>query len=474
MRDQVEPELPISFDPVSNGEYDLPVRSATDLAAERLARHLIDEAAARTAVSRRDFLRGAGAMAATLLAIDRAAGGGYPIDPDAPFEPEVANALFGPGPFVFDVQGHLLEYELDPSTKGNWFWGRQFPQAACRPEDDPRACFTIDHFLEEIFVRSDTTMVALSGLPILPEGSPLSNDIMEDTRRVVAALSTDERIVVNAQGLPQIAPLPAVLEEMERTVAEHVIRGWKTFTHFGGPWWLDDQDPRLPQVGHAFLDHLVALGTPILCVHKGLSGGVPTGSPRDIGPAAAAHPDVSIIVYHSGFEVNGTEGPYTAATAHQGVNRLITSLRDAGIGPGQNVYAEIGSTWWHLLRRPREAAHVLGKLLLAVGESNVLWGTDSIFYGSPQAQIDAFRAFEIPDDLRERHGYPRLSWRIKEKILGRNAAAVYGIDPVTAPMRFTASDLQAARLDNPLGNATWGPKTRGELLAFRDHHQGWP
>lgn len=474
MRSDFEPELPISFDPVTNGEYELPARSPADRAAEALARRWIDEGAARTGVSRRDFLRGSAAMAATLLAIDRVAGGGYPIDPDGRFEDEVADEIFGPGPFVFDVQGHLLEYELDPSTRGDWFWGRQFPQANCRDEDDPRACFTIDHFLEEIFVRSDTTMVALSGLPILPEGSALSNEIMEDTRRVVAALSTDERIVVNAQSLPQIAPLAAVFEEMERTVAEHTIRGWKTFTHFGGPWWLDDHDPSLPQIGHAFLDKIVALDSPVLCIHKGLSGGAATGSPRDIGPAAAAHPDLSIIVYHSGFEVSTTEGPYRAAAANRGVNRLITSLQEAGIGPGQNVYAEIGSTWWHLLRRPTEAAHVLGKLLMAVGENNVLWGTDSIFYGSPQPQIDAFRAFEIPAGLQERYGYPALTWRIKEKILGRNAARVYGIDPVTAPLRFSHHDLKAARLDHPLGNKTWGPKTSAELSAFRAHHQGWP
>ena len=52
---------------------------------------------------------------------------------------------------------------------------------------------------------------------------------------------------------------------------------------------------------------------------------------------------------------------------------------------------------------------MLGKLLLAVGEDNVLWGTDAIWYGSPQPAIDAFRAFQIPADLRERYGYPELT-----------------------------------------------------------------
>jgi hypothetical protein len=469
-----EPELPISFQPVSNGEYALPTRSPADRRAEELTRRFIDEGAARTGVTRREFLRSSAAMAATLTAIDLVHGGGYVIDPHARFDSELADQVFAPAPFVFDVQGHLLEYDLDPSTGGDWFWGRQFPQAGCRDEGDPRACFSIDHFLEEVFVRSDTTMVALSGLPILPEGSPLSNDVMEETRRIVDVLSTDERVVVNAQALPQIAPIEAVLEEMARTATEHTIRGWKTFTHFGGAWWLDDHDPALPQVGDRFLEQLASLGSPILCVHKGLSDRAPSGSPRDIGPAARTHPDVAFVVYHSGFEVATSEGPYTAETADAGVNRLITSLAEAGVGPGGNVYAEIGSTWWHLLKRPREAGHVLGKLLKAVGEDNLLWGTDSIFYGSPQPQIDAFRAFQTPAEMRELHGYPELTDEIKNKVLGRNAARLYGVDPVTSPLRFDAGELTQARSEHPLGNATWGPKTRSAIRRFRAHHEGWP
>ena len=94
-----------------------------------------------------------------------------------------------------------------------------------------------------------------------------------------------------------------------------------------------------------------------------------------------------------------------------------------------------------LSRRPREAAHVIGKLLNAVGEDNVLWGSDSIWYGSPQPLIDAFRAFQIPEELRQRHGYPELTDRIKEKILGLNAARVYGIDADLTRRRIAADDL---------------------------------
>src|SRR5690606_28787918 len=136
----------------------------------------------------------------------------------------------------------------------------------------------------------------------------------------------------------------------------------------------------------------------------------------------------------------------------------------------ENVYAELGSTWWHLLRRPDEAAHVLGKLLTAFGEDNILWGTDSIFYGSPQGQIDAFRAFQIPAELQERHGYPALTQRAKTKILGFNAARLYGIDPIMAPVGFTVDELELARIEHPVPNRTWGPTTTAQVKEFRLHH----
>ena len=83
--------------------------------------------------------------------------------------------------------------------------------------------------------------------------------------------------------------------------------------------------------------------------------------------------------------------------------------------------------------------------LLAVGEDNVLWGTDSIWYGSPQPLIDAFRAFQIPEAYRERYGYPELTHRLKAKILGLNAARVYGVDPERARAAARGDDLSWVR-----------------------------
>src|SRR4029453_18250449 len=97
------------------------------------------------------------------------------------------------------------------------------------------------------------------------------------------------------------------------------------------------------------------------------------------------------------------------AHATRGVDTLIKSVEDNGIGRNANIYAELGSTWRFVMRDPTTAAHLLGKLLKHIGEDNVLWGTDSIWYGSPQDQIQAFRSFHINPVLAEAHGYPELT-----------------------------------------------------------------
>lgn len=75
----------------------------------------------------------------------------------------------------------------------------------------------------------------------------------------------------------------------------------------------------------------------------------------------------------------------------------------------------------------------MGKLLVHLGEDNIIWGTDAIWYGPTQPAVDVFRAFQIPDSMCEEFDYPKLTARAKRKILAENAARVYGIDLATIP-----------------------------------------
>jgi uncharacterized protein len=493
--DDEDPGLPIKLGPCSNAEYDPEPLPPVLRETIRRARADCDRNARRLGMTRREFLLSLCGAAATLLALDACTresvarrtpgatpGGGYSIPTEAATEPDAAREAIGGEEFVFDIQGHLLEYDLNPTAPkpdDHEFWSR-FPQRYCG-EEDPRVCYSIEHFMDEMFLRSDTSMLVLSALPIAPKNSPLSAEVMDETRRVALGLCRDDRVLLHGQALPNVGPIAVNLEAMEETVADHRIAAWKTFTHYpdlwegnGDGWWLDDHEAGVKRVGEAFIRKSVELGIRTICTHKGFSGGSRYASPEDVGPAARLHPDVRFVAYHSGFESGRHEGPYKKATANEGVNRLITSMKRAGVGPNQNVYAELGSTWWNIMRFPDQAAHVLGKLLKHVGEDNVVWGTDCLFYGSPQDQIQALRAFHISDELQERFGYPKLTSELKAKILGLNGARLYRVDPVTVPCDFTRRELESIRRQIPGRFQTYGPATPGEARAVRAHHQGWP
>jgi hypothetical protein len=465
--DDEDPGLPIKLGPCANDEYlPLPLTPVVSQAV-RLAREQCDQNARRLGLSRREFLLSTCAAATTLMALSactnesaspgKSPGGSYSIPPTATMEPSAAASVLAGEEFIFDVQGHLLDFTVDPQARDAPLFAANLPQARCG-EHDAGDCFSIEKFLEEMFLRSDTSMIALSSIPVPHEHDPLSIDVMEETRRILGALChDDQRLLLHAKVLPTDGPLDRVLSRMREVAAAHPVSAWKVYTHLPGPgWWLDDHERSAPRVGDAMIRQAVELGIPRIAVHKGLAGGR-YASPVDIGPAAKRHPDVDFLVYHSGYQIGTTEGPYTRLTRMRGTNRLITSVRDAGVAPNTNVYAELGSTWWQVMRHPTEAAHVLGKLLRYIGTENVLWGTDSIFYGSPQDQIQAFRSFEISPEFQERYGYPALTAELKAKVLGLNAARVYKVEPVGRGCEFTRTELAEIRRTLPGGNRTYGP-----------------
>jgi hypothetical protein len=209
----------------------------------------------------------------------------------------------------------------------------------------------------------------------------------------------------------------------------------------------------------------------LFAIHKGLPISERAfTSAIDIGAAAKAFPGAKLLIYHSGFTPERTEGPYDP-TADNGVDALIRGLKDNGIGPDGNVYAELGSVWRETLKNPDQAAHVLGKLLVHLGPDRILWGTDAIWYGSPQDQIQAFRAFQISPEFQERFGYPALSDEIKRKIFGLNAARVYGVD--VAEIRRAQAFDPVSQAQNEYQNnpdpsfRAYGPRSAEELAAMK-------
>src|SRR6187549_3423307 len=219
---------------------------------------------------------------------------------------------------------------------------------------------------------------------------------------------------------------PGDVEDMERLAKLGVV-AFKTYTQWGpdgkGFFMTDD-------AGIAFVERARAVGVRNIAIHKGLPFGQRSyehSTSRDIGPIAKRFPDVNFLIYHCGYVIDKAEGPYDPQRT-DGIDALITSVLQAGVKPNSNVYAELGSTWRFLsMRNPTSAAHAMGKLFKYIGEDNVLWGTDSIWYGSPQDQIQAFRTFQISPELRSVHGYPEMTPALRAKIFGLNALKIYPV-----------------------------------------------
>jgi hypothetical protein len=475
-----EPRLPIKLDATSNGEFEPVPLGPAALAARAEAQATVDMASARVGLPRRRYLASALGAAATLAAFDRAfaasgvRGGGYDVPREAPFELAAAQAAVGGDEFIFDVQLHHVNPQgaWRKRASPNAFKG--MPNSNCGKADHVE-CFSADALLKDVFMDSDTTLAVLSHVPGGVETNPLDFEAAGATRVAANALDGTERLLLHGRCMPTLA---GEIDGMDAQAGQYRLSAFKTYTQFGprdgdAGFFLDDD-----KYGRPFIERARRLKVRNIAVHKGLAfgqRGYEYSTARDVGPAAKAYPDMSFLIYHAGFDTAVKEGPYDPQ-AKAGVDVLVRSFLDAG--RPKNVYAELGSTWRFVMRDPEQAAHLLGKLLRHLGPDQILWGTDSIWYGSPQDQIQAFRAFQISAEFQDKFGYPALTPEIKRKIFGLNAARVYGIDPAATKMRLLKDRVHKTRLEyqnDPRPSfATYGPRTRREFLAFKALHGDMP
>jgi predicted TIM-barrel fold metal-dependent hydrolase len=256
------------------------------------------------------------------------------------------------------------------------------------------------------------------------------------------------------------------VSDMERLVNELGIRAIKTYPGAGRdpednstaiwpapPWWVDDEAVSYPMIAEA-----LRLGINIMNIHKGLRLGIFAGEnikPHDMPKAVRDWPDMNFVIYHSAGEY---------------LDDLVALQQEEA--PFGNFYAELGSIFAFNVTDDNAVdsiGHLLGKLLNSFGADHILWGTDSIWYGTPQWQIDALKTYQMPQRLMDEFGYPQITDDIRAKIFGLNAAALYGIDVDAVRCSIPGSQLTQVR--NELKHyahrsslRTYGPKTRREFL----------
>lgn len=498
--------LPFVPGDVSNGEF-VP-RPASDhdrlIVTEALRR--AEFSAGRVGLDRRRFLRTTGGMALMLGVVNACSSGGestvsttsppssVATTPGGTFEvpaPEdlaACNEALGGSEFIVDVHTHHV--------MPDGVWRQNSPRIESMIADlvpdgcaeaDPLVCLDRQAYVRDLLVGSDTAVGMLSDVPNSgPDDAPVPFDAKVGTQDFAASMAEggEPRVLVQSVLAPNFYELAVTRDLMAAQVETGRVASFKFYTAWGPGnqgYALDSPDLGLP-----IIEHARDLGISTICAHKGLpllEFDRAFNGPEDMASLAAQYPDMNFVVFHSAFERETTETPYSGTGADRGIDSLVRAMDTHGLPPNSNLWCELGTTWREVLSEPTEAAHTLGKLLSRVGEDRVMWGTDAIWFGSPQPQIMAFRAFQITPAFQEQYGYPALTDELKAKVFGLNAANLFELDPAAERCAIDPAALDAAKAElASLATAggthdPWrprGPVTRRELVTWlKDASTNW-
>lgn len=465
-RDDDGPSTPFPVTPVSNGEW-LPreITAKARLAEKRIVEETALQAK-RHGMTRAQFLRTAAGTVTALWVLNEVSGlpqsgeaAPLPIRRVQCEDEGAAREVLDRRMFVMDVQTHHADTVMFPGT--GFCFLRFLDTQGCA--QDPEILGQLN-FVKETFVDSETTIGVISGLP---NGVPLGPEVMAQTRDLVNELAASERCLSQAMIDPKAPPgSPTAIDSMEHQVKDLGGRALKCYT-YSGNWFLDDE-----QVSYPMLEEAQRLGIRLINVHKGLPALFAPGSEQsvrtiDFPKAVADWPRLRFCAYHSGYFQSGDH-----PEGLDGITEFLQVIESMPRHHRRRVYAEIGSTFaLTLLQGPDQAAHLIGQLLRALGSRNVLWGTDSIWWGSPQWLIDAFKMLEIPPAMQEQFGYPPLTDSIKRRILGGNAAQLYRVSRGRKRCALPADLLEqvqqeqgGVRADRSL--RVYGARTRRDFLSI--------
>ena len=492
--------LPLGVTPATNGEYlpNAPTRHHLDVEQDALVR--ADDAARVVGMDRRRFLQTTGGVAAVLATVDLAAcsssartasppstsiagsttsrpGGSFTVPPPSEIE-ACEHALSGNGEFVVDVHTHHVTPEGP--------WTKNAPDtvqlvlgmvAACSASNQLE-CANRAVYLHDLFLASDTTVAMLSDVPNSgPANAPLPFADQLGTQQLAAQLTHGgaPRILIHNVIAPNFGDLSARLDEMEATARTGKVAAFKVYTAWGPDgrgFSLDD-----PAIGLPVIQKAHDLGVKVFVAHKGLplvNFDASHNKPDDIVAVSRQFPDMQFVVFHGAWDKSHTEGPYDPSS-RIGIDTFLRALDTHDVPPNSNVWVDIATVWREVLSDPTTAAHTLGKLLKRTGEHRVLWGTDAIWYGSPQAQLQAFRAFAISNEFQDQYGYPALTDTVKAQMLGLNAAELFHLDVHATRCALAGDPLSnakttAAHLRDegqlPAQSRPNGPTTRREMLQW--------
>ena len=455
---------PVPTQVVSNGEYNPLPQTEQQRQVEGLIKEMADVQAKRHGMDRRQFLATSAGMATAFLAMNKVFGPVFDVTEAEAGDMEMSNyrAAQLSGQFIFDDQTHFIRDDFKQEgllglTK--WAVGAKVNP---RINDAPMtlARYKMDNYLKEIFLDSDTKVSLLSGAPFDdPSWWLLSNDAIQNACRAVNKLAGNTRMLGHTVITPKY---PDWMAEVDRGIEQLKPCSWKSYT-IGDPfgpskyaWRLDDEKLMYP-----FYEKAIKSGINTICIHKGLmprdyekafAGTWESATVNDLGKAAKDNPGMNFVIYHSALRPWLADQPDKDLQAFldTGYVQWATDLARIPEKFGvNNVYAEIGSTFASTaVTNPRFCGAFIGQLVNLMGPERVVWGSDSVWYGSPQWQIEAMRRLEIPEDIMKKFGWKiKLGGpnsEVKQKIFGLNSAQLYNLDLKLAQGPAFSADKLAA------------------------------
>lgn len=438
--DFLDRHLPVPTRIVSNEEYDPPAQTARQAQVEHRLLETAGALGRRLGMGRREFLRTSCGMAAAFAAMNTVFGDFFRVEAAELTEPLAGDPTKY---FVFDVQTHHVDPRRHAPTPDQDFldylvavrdYGAKLNPALAGKKATLEELYRLN-YIKEVFLDSETAVAVVSGLPQMTrETYIIQPEEIVKTRMDVNRLAGSRRVIAHGTMSPELA---TGLDSMRAQAEKLKVEAWKGYPGQplgpkGEGWWMDDE-----KVGYPALELSRKLKIKNICAHKGLPApgfSAEHCNPKDIMKAAVDFPDLNFLVYHAGFRgidedlVKAMESGFATSAAVPWVTELCEwKKKNPKV---QNVYMELGATFgMTVITFPLLTAHMLGMMIAAFGADHVLWGTDSIWWGSPQWQIEAFKRLEMPEALAKRFGYAPLTTEVKRKILGANAARVYGVDP---------------------------------------------
>jgi predicted TIM-barrel fold metal-dependent hydrolase len=441
---------PIPVQSVSSDEFmpgpQTPRQREFELRVKEMGAHT----ARRLGMSRRRFFQTAAGMATAFLAMNDTYGPFFGVSRAEAQTPERADerAARLSGQFIMDMHTHFLR----PGTRITGFIaqrnavGKAGWNAALGGKEQSIDDLMFQNYLKEIYLDSDTKIALISGAPSeVPDDWFLTNEMKAQARADVNGLARAKRMFSHAIFTPGY---DGWMEQMERAIAELKPDSMKGYTIGDNthkelskhPWRMDDEKLVYPAY-----ERFLKAGLRNVCVHKGLfPPSVEKQFPhllaysdvRDVAKAAKDWPQLNFIIYHGGYRFAGGGTVEDAWRQFERTGRIewITDLAEVQGKHGvTNVYADVGQLFAQTtVADPRVSAVMMGQLIKGLGSDHVCWGTDAIWTGSPQWQIEALRRLEIPDDLQRKYGLAPLGpadGPVKNAIFGGNNARLYDFKP---------------------------------------------